>query len=137
MCLGKISDRLALLAVSEMCKKEGDEQLPEFMRRSYNQPLVNNIYRGANFESNNDHIKASKSQGPDNIHPKLIKETKPALKKPLKLLFVKSLQEEKIPLIWNKANVTAIFKKGENCKAGNYRPISLTSVLGKLMETLI
>ena len=36
-----------------------------------------------------------------------------------------------------KANVTAIFKKGEKSKAENYRPISLTSVPGKLMERLV
>ena len=36
-----------------------------------------------------------------------------------------------------KANVTAIFKKGEKSKAENYRPISLTSVSGKLMERLV
>ena len=84
-----------------------------------------------------DHIKASKSQGPDNIHPKLIKETKSAIKKPLKILFTKSLEEEKIPTIWKKANVTAIFKKGEKSKDENYRPISLTSVPGKLMERLV
>ena len=40
-------------------------------------------------------IKASKSQWPDRIHPKLIKETKSDINKPLKLLFVKSLEEEK------------------------------------------
>ena len=84
-----------------------------------------------------DHIKVSKSQGPDNIYLKLIKETKSALKKPLKLLFTKSLEEEKIPISWKKANVTAIFKKGEKSKAKNYRPISLTSVPGKLMERLV
>ena len=36
-----------------------------------------------------------------------------------------------------KANVTAIFKKGEKSKAENYRTISLTSVPGKLMERLV
>ena len=47
------------------------------------------------------------------------------------------MEEEKIPTIWKKANVTAIFKKGEKSKAENHRPISLTSVPGKLMERLV
>ena len=47
------------------------------------------------------------------------------------------MEEEKIPTIWKKANVTAIFKKGEKSKDENYRPISLTSVPGKLMERLV
>ena len=40
-------------------------------------------------------------------------------------------------IIWKKANVTAIFKKGEKSKADKYRPISLPSVPGKLMERLV
>ena len=47
------------------------------------------------------------------------------------------MEEEKIPTIWKKPNVTAIFKKGEKSKAENYCPISLTSVPGKLMERLV
>ena len=98
-----------------MCEKEVDEELPEFMEQNYNQPLESLIFTEEQISKAIDHIKASKSQGPDNIHPKLIKEMKSAIKKPLKLLYVKSLKEEKIPIIWNKSNVTAIFKKGEKC----------------------
>ena len=118
-------------------EKEGDDELPEFAERNYRQPLESLLITEEQVSKAIDHIKASKSQGPDNIHPKLIKETKSAIKKPLKILFTKSLEEEKIPAIWKKANVTAIFKKGEKSKAENYRPISLTSVPGKLMERLV
>ena len=118
-------------------EKEGDDELPEFAERNYRQPLESLLFTEEQVSKAIDHIKASKSQGPDNIHPKLIKETKSAIKKPLKILFTKSLEEEKIPTIWKKANVTAIFKKGEKSKAENYRPISLTSVPGKLMERLV
>ena len=41
------------------------------------------------------------------------------------------------PPIWKRANVSAIFKKGEKKKPSNYRPISLTSVPCKLMEKLV
>ena len=58
------------------------------------------------------------------IHPKLIKESQAALVEPLTSIFHKSLEENKIPKIWKKANVTAIFKNGERSKANNYRPIS-------------
>ena len=47
------------------------------------------------------------------------------------------MEEGKISTIWKKANVTAISKKGERSKADNYRPISFTSVPGKLMERLV
>ena len=64
-------------------------------------------------------------------------ETKHQVRMPLKTIFNKSLNESKLPDIWKTANVSAIFKKGEKQKPENYRPISLTSVPGKLMERII
>ena len=49
----------------------------------------------------------------------------------------KSLEEEKIPDIWKVGHISAIHKSGSRSKAENYRPISLTSVPGKIMERLI
>ena len=62
-------------------EKEGDEELPEFTERNYNQPLEFLIFTEEQVSIAIDRIKASESQGPDNIHPKLIKETKSAIKK--------------------------------------------------------
>ena len=42
-----------------------------------------------------------------------------------------------IPDDWKSANVTAIHKKGSRQESGNYRPISLTSVVCKTMERLV
>ncbi|MES9881006.1 MAG: reverse transcriptase domain-containing protein, partial [Sedimenticola sp.] len=82
-------------------------------------------------------LKASKSAGPDNFHPKLFKETVEKISIPLTLMFQKSLNEGELPISWKIANVTPIFKSGNKQKAENYRPISLTSVPCKLMEKLI
>ena len=48
-----------------------------------------------------------------------------------------SLEEGIVPSEWKEANITPLFKKGSRNKPGNYRPLSLTSVVCKLLETLI
>ena len=67
----------------------------------------------------------------------IIKEWKNALLLPLKLFFQKSVEEGKIPEICKTAHVSAIFKSDSKSKPENYKPISLTSVPGKLLERLI
>lgn len=79
----------------------------------------------------------SKSPGPDGLHPCILKELAKQLAEPVAFLFNKSLSEGKLPNIWKDANVTPLFKKGEKYKTSNYRPVSLTCVLCKVMESLI
>ena len=45
--------------------------------------------------------------------------------------------EGKIPSEWKSANVVAILKKGTQFCPGNYRPVSLTCVICKLLESFI
>ena len=84
-----------------------------------------------------DKLKINKSPGPDTISPRILKEAKFELVTPLTLLFNKSLQSGTMPDEWKLANVTPIFKKGSKSLPSNYRPISLTSVVCKMLETLI
>ncbi len=57
-------------------------------------------------------LKPEKSQGPDGIHPRLIKEGKLNIIEPLTDLFKQSLEEGTVPKDWRKANIAAIHKKG-------------------------
>ena len=82
-------------------------------------------------------VKETKSQGPDDIHPKFIKETSKELAKPVSIVFRRSLDEGKLPENWKIANVTPIHKKGPKHQVGNYKPISLTSILCKILERII
>ena len=78
-----------------------------------------------------------KAQGPDSIPPRVLIELSKELSIPLSILFNKSLEDGKIPIEWKSANVIAIFKKGTKSIPGNYRPVSLTCVCCKLLESVI
>ena len=79
----------------------------------------------------------NKSQGPDELHPRILYEMKDIIAKPLATIFNASLNEGKVPQDWREANISAIHKKGDKKKVNNYRPVSLTSVCCKLMEKCI
>ena len=82
-------------------------------------------------------LNPNKAQGPDNIHPRFLKETSKVISKPLAILFNRSLLERHLPSEWKDGNISPIFKKGNKSSPSNYRPVSLTSVVCKLMETIL
>ena len=84
-----------------------------------------------------NNMKDNKSPGVDGISPKILKETAEQISTPLAHVFNMSLQEGIVPLEWKEANIVPLFKKGSRNKSVNYRPVSLTSVICKLLETII
>ena len=52
-------------------------------------------------------------------------------------IFISSLATGEVPEDWRIANVVPLFKKGIRDNPGNYRPVSLTSVVGKLLEKIL
>ena len=79
-------------------------------------------------------FKMHKSPGVDGITSTYALKTKSILAKPLTLLFNSSLKDNVIPNDWKKANVSPIFKNGDKSLVSNYRPISLTSFYGQVLE---
>ncbi|KAK4825217.1 hypothetical protein QYF61_025489 [Mycteria americana] len=84
------------------------------------------------------HLDTHKSMGPDGIwHPRVLKELAEVLTKPLSILYQQSWLTGEVPVDWRLANVMPIYKKGWKEDPGSLRPVSLTSVLGKVMEQII
>ena len=79
----------------------------------------------------------TKAVGPDLVHNKLLHIGAETLSEPLSLLFNRSLSEGRFPASWKQAHVTPIHKKGPKEKCSNYRPISLLSCVGKVMEKCV
>ena len=82
-------------------------------------------------------LSATKSPGVDLVYPKVIKECKDIVSLTLTNIFNKSLNTGEVPSLWKQANVVPIFKKGDRSVMSNYRPISLTSIVGKMLESII
>ena len=82
-------------------------------------------------------INPNKASGPDIISHKMLKICPEKIAAPLQIIFNKSLLQCKYPTSWKIAHVIAIFKKGDKSLPSNYRPISLISCVGKIMERVI
>ncbi|KFW89292.1 hypothetical protein N336_06247, partial [Phalacrocorax carbo] len=83
------------------------------------------------------HLDTHKSMGPDGIHPKVLKELVEVLTQPLPIIYRQSWLTGEVPVDWRLANMMPIYRKAQKEDLGNYRPVSLTSVPGKVMEQII
>jgi len=78
-----------------------------------------------------------KSMGSNGMHPSVLRELADVIAEPFSIIFERSCRRGEVPEDWRKANVTPVFKNGNKEDPGNYRPVSLTSILRKMMEQLI
>ena len=100
-------------------------------------PLVDVEISADKVKKKVDAMRSKAAPGPDKLCPRLLKSVSDQIATPLSVIFKRSLFEGVVPEDWRSANVTPIYKKGGKSSVGNYRPVSLTSVLCKVMEGLL
>ena len=69
-------------------------------------------------------------------HQRELRQVAEQVSEMLTYIFKSSLESGQVLEDWRGANVILLLKKGSREELGNYRPVSLTSVLGKVLETL-
>ena len=82
-------------------------------------------------------LNVSKACGPDLIPARLLKEGATSICASLAHLFQLSLDSGTLPSDWTTANVVPVFKRNDRHQPSNYRPISLTSLVVKVMEKIV
>ena len=82
-------------------------------------------------------LRPTSSPGPDTIHPRMLRESASVLSAPLSVLFRKSVDSGRLPADWKTGDVTPVYKKGDRQNPASYRPISLTSIPSKVLESII
>ena len=82
-------------------------------------------------------LKIGSAGGPDGLPPIFLKMCSDRLSQPLTYLFQLLFDNSALPPVWLQAYISPIFKNGDSADPHNYRPVSLTCTLCKVMETVV
>ena len=83
------------------------------------------------------HLNSFKSTSLDEIPARFLKEGASFLKIPVTFLIKMSISDNRVPDAMKIARVKPLYKKNSNLDVGNYRPVSILSVVSKILEKAI
>ena len=128
------------LAMNEASGLLWGEQSPEPFNYSYkpvSDPLTNITITQDMILEELERLDPNKTNIKDCVSPIILKEVGNHLLEPLEYIFNLSLQSETVPTHWKKATITALYKGEDRHEAKNYRPVSITSQLCRIMERIL
>ena len=79
-------------------------------------------------------LNPNKAAGLDQMKPLVLQRICDVIAPILQVIFQRSVNTGRVPKDWSTAFVYPLFKKGDTSLASKYRPISLTSILCKVLE---
>ena len=116
--------------------RENKAIIPVPQNRRIDDSLVTIVFTPDMVRQKLKNLNPGKSPGHDEWHPHFLRELADFICIPLSTLFNKSLKEG-ARNSWLEAIITSICKKGIRSDQGNYRPVSLNSVIAKVTESLV
>ena len=118
--------------------EENMEEMPKVPHQyEGEQPLTDVNITKENFRKKMSGLKPSAAPGPDKVWARVLHSLADVLAEPLAYVYNKLMEDGAVPDIWKIASVCPVFKKGSKGDPGNYRPISLTCILCKIMEGVV
>ena len=114
---------------SNLFTREPDGDIPQLEACQIQYPFTESKFEESEVRKLLLSINPNKSPGPDGLHSKALKELTNVITEPLTIIFNVSKDTGIVPNIWKLGNIVALFKKGANTDHGNYRPVSLTSII--------
>ncbi len=118
--------------------EEDTRNIPTFQGRHVDEPLIDVVITEDGVLEYLQDLNIAKSTGPDNISPRFLRDMSQYIAGPLTIIFRKSIDEGNLPEDWKVANITPVYKnKGNKHHSTNYRPVSLTSVVCKILEKIV
>ena len=137
-CFIDTYEEVSSIQVPDERKREIHKEIKEHQVQPNPPDYMNIPFNDRELEDALKALKDKKSPGPDKITNEMLKHMGPKAKSKLIGLYNNSWKEGIVPQKWREAVMVPIYKKGkERSKTTSYRPISLTSCVGKLMERLI
>ena len=122
-------------------KKVGDmkEKLKqEAKQKNVPSPCLNSTLKISELNSAIRNLKPKKLPGPDGVSNDMLKHLGPIPRKMLLEIFNGSWNKGHVPEVWKTAHLVPVLKKGKDkTNPDSYRPNSLLSCVGKLMEHVI